>query len=94
LSEWQSQNALARVEYDVDGPITSWTRKANRLAHATLDSIPLDGSAQHLAYGQSDSRFSCERGLAPQVEDGHVSRDLPASCLIYALEISMFQQTP
>ncbi len=90
----QCENALARVEHDVDWRVTSRRRQTYCLAHAALDAITVHCSAEHLADRQSHPRFSCRRSFAPQEENCHVSRELPAPGLIYALKIGVFQQTP
>ena len=92
-------NALPRIKHHIDGAITGLGRQPYRFAHPPLDAVALDRSSQHFAHRESYTRRVARpnrfrAAAAPQKEDRHVSRELPAAALVHPLKIRVFQQMP
>src|SRR5271168_3364687 len=99
----QVDYAAAGVEDDVDRRVEAGKVVADRLAHAALDAIAIDGLAHDLANGESDARAGsvcvaqrCTVGAALRTqgeEVRHLLRKLFAACLVDALIVGVFAET-
>ncbi len=93
--ERQAQYALARIENHVHRAVTRLWRHSHCLAHASLDPVALDRSAQHFAHCKSHTRStSCFRTVAQQIKHRYISGELPTPILVDPLKVGVLQQTP
>ena len=90
----QIEYALPRIKHDVDRTAAAVKRKPHRFPHTPLNPIPIYRATQDFADGQSHTRCSYGRSVTPQEENGHISRELPASGLVHALKVRVLQQAP
>jgi hypothetical protein len=90
LRESGFKQRLLWIDHYIHGEAAFWPLQANGFAQSPLHTVPIHCATQNPAYREPDPQV---RGLySRQVEDCHVSGEVPPSLFVHAFEICVAKQ--